>query len=198
MKRALVVYSAVTGVVVIASLFAPELGWYQLGVKMGNAAIILLWITCVPGILKRFRAKGRLQRVQIFIMKDRRWWGVATFTTALAHEIWVRMLLYIKNGVFPQPWNFPLFEMLGMTAFLLMIPLILTSNNYAVRKLRKWWQRIHYLIYPTMWILAFHISLSGAFFPWGLGTFTIASLQLASWIWYSGSLWKNQSSSTRS
>src|SRR5438045_1627175 len=35
----------------------------------------------------------------------------------------------------------------GMTAFVLMIPLALTSTKWAIRKLGKRWQRLHRLIY---------------------------------------------------
>ncbi|HLX62535.1 MAG TPA: protein-methionine-sulfoxide reductase heme-binding subunit MsrQ [Planctomycetota bacterium] len=50
--------------------------------------------------------------------------------------------------IFGDAWKFP-FQLFGMAAFLLLIPLALTSTNWAVRKLGgKNWQRLHYLVYP--------------------------------------------------
>ncbi len=45
----------------------------------------------------------------------------------------------------------------GMAAFVLLIPLALTSTNNAIRKLgRQTWQRIHYLIYPLAILAVLH------------------------------------------
>ncbi|MDH5179804.1 MAG: sulfoxide reductase heme-binding subunit YedZ [Gammaproteobacteria bacterium] len=40
------------------------------------------------------------------------------------------------------------FITIGMTAFLLLIPLAVTSNRYMMAKLGKNWQRLHRLVYP--------------------------------------------------
>lgn len=39
------------------------------------------------------------------------------------------------------------FITIGMTAFVLLIPLAVTSNRYMIRKLGKRWQRLHKLVY---------------------------------------------------
>ena len=37
---------------------------------------------------------------------------------------------------------------IGMGAFVLMVPLVLTSNNTSVRRLGRNWARLHKLVYP--------------------------------------------------
>ncbi len=45
----------------------------------------------------------------------------------------------------------------GMAAFVLMLPLALTSTNGAIRKMgRKAWQWLHYLIYPLAILAVLH------------------------------------------
>lgn len=37
----------------------------------------------------------------------------------------------------------------GFAAFLLLLPLALTSTRWAMRRLGRWWKRLHWLIYPA-------------------------------------------------
>jgi sulfoxide reductase heme-binding subunit YedZ len=44
----------------------------------------------------------------------------------------------------------------GFTAWLFMLPLALTSNRVMMRKLRRNWQRLHYLVYPAAVLVSLH------------------------------------------
>ena len=44
----------------------------------------------------------------------------------------------------------------GFAAWSLMVPLALTSNRAMMRKLRRNWQRLHTLIYPTAVLVSLH------------------------------------------
>ena len=46
--------------------------------------------------------------------------------------------------------------MLGFAAFLLLLPLALTSNRAAMRRLGKNWQRLHRLVYAAAILAAWH------------------------------------------
>ncbi len=49
---------------------------------------------------------------------------------------------------------------IGMTAFTLMIPLAITSNNWSVRKMGPMgWKRLHWLVYPVIVLGATHFVL---------------------------------------
>ena len=47
----------------------------------------------------------------------------------------------------------------GMLAFVLMVPLALTSNNASVRRLGARWRRLHWLTYPVAVLGALHFVL---------------------------------------
>ena len=85
------------------------------------------------------------------LMRFRRMVGLFAFTFAALHlssyvvldqffnwsEIWADI---VKRN----------FITVGMIAFLLLLPLAVTSTNAMVRRLGgKWWQRLHRLIYPA-------------------------------------------------
>jgi sulfoxide reductase heme-binding subunit YedZ len=52
------------------------------------------------------------------------------------------------HSVYKDVWKRP-FITAGFTAFVLMIPLALTSTKWAIRKLGKRWQMLHRLIYVS-------------------------------------------------
>ena len=54
------------------------------------------------------------------------------------------------------------FVTFGVIAFILMIPLALTSNNFSVRLLKKAWKKLHFLINPIMILTLIHFFLHRA------------------------------------
>lgn len=48
---------------------------------------------------------------------------------------------------------------IGMTAFVLLLPLALTSNNWSVARLGKRWQKLHKLVYVAAILGAVHYLL---------------------------------------
>lgn len=61
--------------------------------------------------------------------------------------------------------------LMGITAFLLMIPLALTSNDASIRRLRANWRRLHWLVYPA-------VALGGLHYLWQMKVITPEG-----WIW---------------
>lgn len=47
----------------------------------------------------------------------------------------------------------------GMIAYVLLIPLAITSNNASMRRLKRHWQQLHYLSYPIAMLAVFHFAL---------------------------------------
>jgi sulfoxide reductase heme-binding subunit YedZ len=66
----------------------------------------------------------------------------------------------------------------GFAAWVLMIPLVLTSNNRAVRALRKNWGRLHMLVYPALFLAWLHIAwqVRSTYFDAGLYAIIIIGL----------------------
>ncbi len=184
LKRLLIILIYLSWTTLAISFLFIENNWQPVGVKMGDVAIILLWIVAVPGILKRFRVKGILQKLQIILMTARRRIGVLMFTAGLMHYTWNRLFLYINTGKFPKPGQLPLFEILGFLGLFLLLPLFITSNDYAQRVLKNNWQRVHYLIYPAIWLVALHTTfMGGRLIKFALPTYAIAILQIISRIY---------------
>ncbi len=52
------------------------------------------------------------------------------------------------------------FITIGMTAFVLLIPLALTSNNWSIRKLGQRWNKLHRLVYLIAAAGALHFAMS--------------------------------------
>lgn len=83
-----------------------------------------------------------------WLLKLRRMLGLFAFFYACAHFItfiwfdhWFDVAAILKDVV-KRP-----FVTIGFAAFLLLVPLALTSNNTTVRKLGRNWQRLHRLVY---------------------------------------------------
>ena len=51
------------------------------------------------------------------------------------------------------------FITMGMLAFLLLLPLALTSNHASMRRLGRNWKRLHRLIYPAAILAVVHFTL---------------------------------------
>ncbi|MDV7270974.1 protein-methionine-sulfoxide reductase heme-binding subunit MsrQ [Thioclava sp. A2] len=49
--------------------------------------------------------------------------------------------------------------LLGISAFLMLLPLALTSNNWSVRRLGRNWRRVHWLVYPAVFLGVVHYLL---------------------------------------
>ncbi|KEO52213.1 protein-methionine-sulfoxide reductase heme-binding subunit MsrQ [Thioclava indica] len=49
--------------------------------------------------------------------------------------------------------------LLGISAFILLIPLAATSNNASIRKLGRNWRRLHWLVYPAVMLGVVHYLL---------------------------------------
>ena len=127
--------------------------WYkytdQLGVdptnaiilRTGKAAIILLMLSlaCTPvNILFGWR----------WAMSIRKILGLYAMLYVSLHLIGFTWLDYLFDWEFI--WEAVLdqnFVLVGFAAFLLLIPLTITSNRYSIRKLGKKWKSLHTLVY---------------------------------------------------
>lgn len=97
-----------------------------------------------------------------FINRFRRQIGVAVFFYALLHYIAVILKTISKKGSFwPSDLLHPVL-MTGFIAFLLLLLLAITSNNYSVRKLGgKRWKRLHHWTYVVQALIFVHLVLQG-------------------------------------
>lgn len=119
--------------------------------EYGEIALQLVIIGLAITPLRRFTG--------INLIKFRRAIGLVTFVYVLAHLL---VWLVLDVQVLSQIWADILkrkYITVGMAAFVLMLPLALTSNNGAVRRMGPNWRTLHKLTYGAA-------ILGGVHFIW--------------------------------
>lgn len=131
--------------------FQPSLQavFFTVGRKFGTVTAILLALTLSAGILGRFRW---FTAIRITLMLFRRHFGILTYVSGVFHATFVVFLPMLTHGFRPLL----IFEVYGLTALLLMLPLFLTSNDYSVRLLKFGWNKLHKLVYLALFFAALH------------------------------------------
>ena len=116
--------------------------------ELGEIALQLLIIGLCISPLRRF--------VGLNLLKFRRAFGVLAFTYVALHLlVWAVLDVQTLERVWADIVKRP-YITIGMASFVLMLPLILTSNNWAVRWLGPLWSRLHLLPYPVALLAAVH------------------------------------------
>ncbi|GIW63107.1 MAG: hypothetical protein KatS3mg090_0933 [Patescibacteria group bacterium] len=140
--------------------FATQKGplLYNIGVVYGRLAVIFYSITLLPGIIRRFQIKESvLYQTQTILMLFRRQIGILVFFTVLIHYMFLRGFRVLSFGL---PSILPTFEIVGFIAFQLMFLLFITSNDWSVSKLKKWWIYLHRTTYVIVFLIFLHILLA--------------------------------------
>ncbi|WP_084860931.1 protein-methionine-sulfoxide reductase heme-binding subunit MsrQ [Salibaculum halophilum] len=90
------------------------------------------------------------------LVKFRRALGVSAFVLVLAHlAVWAVLDVQSLDRIWADIVKRP-YVTVGMAAFLLLLPLALTSNDRAVRWLGPKWRRLHKLTYPAAVLAGVH------------------------------------------
>jgi sulfoxide reductase heme-binding subunit YedZ len=94
----------------------------------------------------------------INLMKWRRPLGVIAFVYVLLHLLtWVLLDMQLYWGQMLKDIAKRPYITIGMVGFVLLVPLAVTSNNRAVRRLgAASWQKLHKLVYPAILLGAVH------------------------------------------
>ena len=153
-----------SGVVMASLVPSYLLTYYMVGKKLGTTAAVLLSLVVLPGIFKRLRW---FQSIRITMMLFRRHLGILMYWTAITHGFFIFWLPWIAFG--PSPVD--LFTAFGLLATTLSLPLLITSNEFSVRLLKRWWSVLHKLVYVVLLFAALHTlkkSFSTGLFLLGL------------------------------
>src|SRR3990167_9881771 len=150
---------------------------YEGGKKSGDLALLMLGIIVLPGILGRFGIEIRITRI---ITLFRRQLGITTFFLGFLHFSVVRGLQYLSGNIPFKP-PFALFELMGSFSLFLMFFIFLTSNNWSIKKLGKFWKVLHRVVYIILWLLVLHVGLQ-KISVWTIYIFVFALLEIVSWI----------------
>ncbi|MFY2822579.1 protein-methionine-sulfoxide reductase heme-binding subunit MsrQ [Ruegeria sp. MALMAid1280] len=83
------------------------------------------------------------------LLKFRRALGVLTFTYVALHLlVWLVLDVQVPKQIWADIVKRP-YITVGMAAFVLMLPLAVTSNNLSVRKLGPRWRSLQRLVFPA-------------------------------------------------
>jgi methionine sulfoxide reductase heme-binding subunit len=92
----------------------------------------------------------------------RRWYGIVMACTAIGDALAAGLTDSFAGG-FVGRLAGHVFELMGFMMVMLVIPLLVTGNRWAQRKLGRYWKRLHALIYVIWGLLFFHLSLLEGF-----------------------------------
>lgn len=128
----LLLYMAATGGLGVEPIKALEH-------ELGEIALQLLIIGLAITPLRRY--------LGLNLMKFRRAIGLLTFFYVVLHLlVWLFLDVQIASQIWADIQKRP-YITIGMTAFALMIPLAVTSNNWSVRRLGPKWRSLHKMVY---------------------------------------------------
>jgi methionine sulfoxide reductase heme-binding subunit len=92
----------------------------------------------------------------------RRWYGIMMACCAIGDATAAGITDNFAGGVFGRLAGH-VFELIGFMMVMLVIPLLITSNPWAQRKLGRYWKLLHRLTYAIWGLLAFHLMLLEGF-----------------------------------
>ena len=129
----------------------------------GHASLLLLVLALVARPLSRWWS---------YPLRYRRALGVGAFILAIAHTI---HMLEHSFGWKPQALAFMLPPhqcaiWCGLGALACMTPAAITSFDWMVHKLGKYWRPLHLLAVPALWLAAIHTILIGSHYLGSLQT----------------------------
>ena len=154
----------------IYNLFAINRAWF------GRVALIVLLLVITPGIIGRFGIDIKVSRI---ITLYRRRLGILVFVLAFTHF----HIITLPRQAGLEPATLPIFQIIGFMALALLFFLFVTSNNFSVKRLGKWWKRLHRIVYVVPLLLLFHTAfqrisiwsiLAGIFFVLEFSSFIYA------------------------
>ncbi|WP_186100600.1 protein-methionine-sulfoxide reductase heme-binding subunit MsrQ [Burkholderia gladioli] len=116
----------------------------------GLWTLMILCVTLAVTPLRRLTGINALLRLRRMIGLFAFFYALLHFTTYFWFDKWFDLPAILKD-VFKRP-----FITVGFAAFLLLIPLALSSPRAAVRRLGRHWQRLHRLIYAIAVLAILH------------------------------------------
>ena len=119
--------------------------------QMGEWSLWLLIASLCVTPLRRYAGLN--------LLKFRRAIGLLAFFYVLGHFlIWLVLDVQIMSQIIADIIKRP-YVTVGFAAFLMLIPLAVTSNNWSIRKLGPGWRKLHQLVYAAVILGALHFIM---------------------------------------
>jgi len=121
----------------------------------------------------------------VWLIKLRRMLGLYAFFYALLHfTVWFWLDRELQLGEVIEDIIKRPYITVGFTAFIMLIPLAITSNKYSIRRLKQGWQKLHKLVYLIAGLGVLHflwLVKSDVLEPAIYGVLLIILLGLRAW-----------------
>jgi methionine sulfoxide reductase heme-binding subunit len=128
-----------------------------LELELGGQALMLLIVGLAITPVRRY--------LGLNLIRFRRALGLLAFYYVALHLlVWLVLDVQLVDQIWADILKRP-FVTIGMSAFALMIPLAVTSNNWSVRRLGPKWRRLHKLVYPVALLGGIHYMILVKGFP---------------------------------
>lgn len=125
--------------------------------KAGDIALYYLLLNLAIGALISF--SFRFPPFLRFLLVNRRFLGVVTFLYLVGHLFFYLVMEGLEPQAFTQIFS-KLYLALGFSAWLILLLLALTSNNFSVRRLGgRRWKLIHRSVYVASALATVHVLL---------------------------------------
>lgn len=121
-----------------------------------------------------------LRRVGVNLLKHRRALGLLAFCYAALHlTVWLWPDMGLRWAAIWADLAKRPYILLGMTAFLCLLPLAATSSNAAIRRMgAPAWRRLHRLAYPALALAVLHFVILSRVWTLELVAYAILALVL--------------------
>ena len=140
----------------------PEMRFWK---SIGDASLILLYVTLSLGPIARLNAS--LGRIVLLRREIGIWFGLfGLLHTYLILDGWVRwdVMRFLGYEFVPQAGRnvrlesgFGMANLLGLAAVVIAIPLMVTSTDWAIKKLGgSAWKFLHFGTYIIFWLVVAH------------------------------------------
>ena len=94
------------------------------------------------------------QHWPFWLVKNRRYFGVAAFGYALLHTIFYILDMNSIQLMLDELWSLGIWT--GWVAFIIFIPLAATSNDVSMRTLKRGWKALQRWVYPAAVLTLIH------------------------------------------
>lgn len=155
---------AIASASILVCIFTIQFTQVNVANVYASLALLLYGLSLMPSngatlvLLNRFPFNtNSFLNFLVKLRRYRRQIGVASFCFSLKHGVVIfsqqapswppNLSLY---GIFWQYWH-------GLTLMGIMLLLTITSNNWSVKSLGKYWHSIHRLTYPMAFLILYHI-----------------------------------------
>jgi len=149
--------------VILAIPFVGLMSGYFSGAKLAgellhptgefSARFMIIAMIATP-LLILFQRFGWKLSVPHWLVRNRRYFGVAAFAYALLHTVFYIVDIGVLSEIISEITSLGIWT--GWLAFLIFIPLAITSNDKSQKLLKSAWKKLQRWVYPAAVLTLLH------------------------------------------